>query len=305
MAFKTPLRYPGGKQKLFPFILEVLSENNLVGGDYAEAYAGGAGVAMELLLEDQVAHVHLNDSCKVIYAFWQSILKQTDEFCRRIADTPLTIREWRRQREILYRPSEFEQLDVGFSTFYLNRCNRSGILAGGGVIGGLKQKGKWKMHARFSRKDLIARVLAIAARKESVTVKNWDAETFIKEYIPKLPKKSLLYCDPPYFLKGKRLYFDHYAPGDHARIARLIQNSVRRHWLASYDGTPEILKHYSERRSFLYSVQYNAASAYKGTETFIFSDDLKLPVNSTVLPLNNALQLRAQSERHAASLEPL
>lgn len=39
--FRTPLRYPGGKQKLAPFIRETLEENDLVGGEYAEPYAGG------------------------------------------------------------------------------------------------------------------------------------------------------------------------------------------------------------------------------------------------------------------------
>src|ERR1700728_4814686 len=107
--YKSPLRYPGGKQKLTPFILELMKENDLIGGDYAEPYAGGAGVAIELLLNGQVSHIHLNDSCTAVYAFWRSILARTEEFCQRISDTPLTVREWRRQQEILSRPVEFDQ----------------------------------------------------------------------------------------------------------------------------------------------------------------------------------------------------
>ena len=287
--YKTPLRYPGGKQRLTPFVLELMVENDLIGGDYAEPYAGGAGVAIALLLEKKVSHIHLNDSCTGIYAFWRSVLNQTHEFCKRITDTRLTVKEWRRQQEILSRPAEFNQIDVGFSAFYLNRCNRSGILSGG-LIGGLKQDGKWKMNARFPRKELVQRIEAIAAKRKSITVKNMDAEKFILGYLPQLPEKSLVYCDPPYFHKASRLYLNHYKPKDHAQIAKVIQKSVGHHWIVSYDGAPEILKCYAERRSFLYDLQYNAAKAYKGREVFFFSDELKIPKTSTLPNIAAALQ---------------
>lgn len=288
--YKTPLRYPGGKQKLTPFVSELIKQNDLVGGDYAEPYAGGAGVAIELLLSGHVSHIHLNDSCTGIYAFWRSILTRTDEFCQRISDAPLTVEEWRRQQEILSRPAEFDQIDVGFSTFYLNRCNRSGILSGG-LIGGLKQKGKWKMNARFSRKELASRVEAIALKAGNITVRNWDAEKFILEYLSQLPEKSLVYCDPPYYHKAKRLYLNHYKAKDHTQIARIIQYGInRQHWVVSYDSAPEILQCYAHRRSFCYSLQYNAAKAYKGTEVFFFSDNLKLPLTSSVPYINEALK---------------
>ena len=199
---KTPLRYPGGKQKLTPFILEVMKENCLQGGESApEPYCGGAGVAIELLLNNHVAQIHLNDSCLGVYAFWHSILRDTDAFCRRISAASLTIPEWRRQREILRRATEFDLLDVGFSMFYLNRCNRSGIISGG-VIGGLEQAGKWKIDARFPHNELITRVEAIAAKAASISITNWDAERFIHDYLPLLPKRALVYCDPPYFGQG-------------------------------------------------------------------------------------------------------
>jgi len=101
--YSTPLRYPGGKQKLAPFLFELMKANGLVGADYAEPYAGGAGAAMDLLLRGRTRHVHLNDSCMPLYAFWRCVLDQTDQFCRRIAAASLTIEEWRRQKEILRR----------------------------------------------------------------------------------------------------------------------------------------------------------------------------------------------------------
>jgi DNA adenine methylase len=286
--YKTPLRYPGGKQKLAPFVVEVMAANDLVGGDYAEPYAGGAGVAIDLLLSDKVAHIHLNDASRAVHFFWYSILNHTEAFCRRIASASLTVPEWRRQKEILSRPTEFSSLDLGFSLFFLNRCNRSGIPSGG-VIGGLDQTGEWKMDARFPRNELITRIEAIAAKKGAITLKNWDAEKFILEHIPTLPKKSLIYCDPPYYHKANRLYLNHYEPGDHQRIARVIQTRVKHPWIVSYDGVPEVLGLYAKRRSFLYDLQYNAGKAYKGREVFVFSDDTKIPHNSQIAAIDQAL----------------
>jgi DNA adenine methylase len=288
---KTPLRYPGGKQKLAPFIREIMAENNLCGGHYAEPYAGGAGIGLELLLSGHAEHIHLNDSCYGVYAFWHSILAHTEAFCRKISAASLTIPEWRRQKEILSRQTEFDRLDVGFSMFYLNRCNRSGI-ASGGVIGGLKQTGPWKMDARFPRNELIRRIEAIALRRKSITLRNWDAEKFISEHLPALPSKSLIYCDPPYYKKADRLYLNHYQPHDHSRIAKVIQREIKHPWLVSYDCAPEILEAYRRRISFTYSLQYNAAKAYRGTEIFIFAPKLKLPSTSSIPSISQVLTRR-------------
>lgn len=285
--YKTPLRYPGGKQKLAPFVAEVMRENDIVGGHYIEPYAGGAGVAIDLLLSGTAAHIHLNDSCSAVHAFWKSILGETDEFCRRISRASLTVREWRRQQDILKNRGEHSKLDVGFSMFYLNRVNRSGIVSGG-LIGGLAQDGDWKMDARFPRSELIRRVENIARHRKAIHLRNWDAERFITEYLPRLPKSSLVYCDPPYFEKADRLYLNHYKPEDHRRIAKVIQK-MKLPWMVSYDAAPEILGCYPRRRAFIYGLQYNASKAYVGTEVFFFSDKLKLAQSSSVQAIDSVL----------------
>ena len=290
---RTPLRYPGGKQRLAPFIREILSRNELLGGEYVEPYAGGAGVAMELLLGSHVTHVHLNDSSYPIYCFWNAALVQTEAFCRRISAAALTIEEWTRQREILRHPTQYDELDVGFSAFYLNRCNRSGVLTGG-VIGGLSQTGRWKIDARFPRNELIRRIEVIADHTDAITLYNLDAEQFILEQTPALPLNTFVYCDPPYYEKSSRLYLNRYRPEDHLRIATVIQNQLPRKWVVSYDGAPEILEAYRERDLFLYDLQYNASRVYKGTEVFIFADDVNIP-EASVLPFINA----ALQEQHA------
>lgn len=287
--YKTPLRYPGGKQKLAPFISELIEENGLLGGHYVEPYVGGAGVAIDLLLGGLVSHIHLNDSCKGIYAFWRSVLTNTDELCTRISRASLTVEEWRKQKQVFARPTDFSQIDLGFSTFFLNRCNRSGILSGG-LIGGLSQDGEWNMDARFPRNELIRRIEAIALKKKAISVRGWDAERFIREYLPCVPLKALVYLDPPYFRKADRLYLNHYAPGDHAQIAQVIQREIRHQWVVSYDNAPEIIAFYMKRRSFEYDLQYHASRAYRGREIIILSDALRVSRQSRVAGVDEALR---------------
>jgi DNA adenine methylase len=289
---RTPLRYPGGKQKLSPFILEILQANELLGGQYVEPYAGGAGVAIDLLLGGQVERIHLNDSCKAVYLFWKSVRDNPEQLCRKISRASLNVEEWRRQKVIISQPDTHDETEVGFSLFFLNRVNRSGIVSGG-LIGGLDQSGTWKMDARFNRNDLINRVEAIAKHAKSIFLRNWDAERFLLEYVPRIPHRSLIYCDPPYFNKADRLYLNHYNPGDHERIAKIIQGEVKHHWIVSYDGVPEILGLYAKQRSFLYDLQYNAANAYKGTEAFFFSDKLCIPTESRLSFISEALKRAA------------
>jgi len=284
--YRTPLRYPGGKQKIAPFVCEILAANDLEGGHYAETYAGGAGVALDLLFSDKVSHIHLNDSWYPLHAFWRSAIYKTEEFCRRISSVPLTVKEWRRQREIQSRLWEFDQIDVGFSTFYLNRCNRSGIIHNGGLIGGVEQAGEWKLDARFPREELIGRIEGIGEKRGSITLRNWDAERFIKEHLPTLPERSLVYCDPPYFHKAEGLYYDHYAPADHERIAATIQSQLRRPWFISYDCSPQVLEFYRKRRKFTYGLQYSAREVYKGVELVILSDELRIPKKSVLSFIN-------------------
>lgn len=297
---RTPLRYPGGKQKLTPFIREIIELNSLKGGHYAEPYAGGAGVAMNLLVNGDVQHVHLNDSSYHIYCFWASILQFTDEFCSKLLHCVLNVKEWLFQREVLRNPNEYSSLDVGFATFYLNRTNRSGILSGG-VIGGLNQTGKWKIDARFPKNELISRIKLIASKCDSISLYNLNAEDFFLKNVPSLPENSLVYIDPPYFEKSSRLYLNHYQSSDHARISDVIQRIGGVKWLVSYDGVAEILKYYSDRRKFLYELQYNASRTYKGSEVFIFSDEMVIPRSSVLCYVNEAL-IREASILHSSVL---
>lgn len=189
----TPLRYPGGKGKLAEYVKEIIVENSLTGGVYVEPYAGGAAVAIELLILSYVGEIHINDLNRGVHAFWSSVLNETDSLIDLIEKSSVTVDEWYVQKEV-QRQNTPTTLELGFSTFFLNRCNRSGILKAG-VIGGKEQTGKWKLDARFNKPDLIARIEQISRFKDRINLHNSDAVALVKRLSRKLPHKTLYYLE--------------------------------------------------------------------------------------------------------------
>ncbi len=277
MQFNTPLRYPGGKGKLTEFIKLVIEQNDLLDGNYVEAYAGGSAIGMTLLAHSYVSRVYLNDLNSSVYAFWRCVLDQPEELCRAINDVNVTMDEWHKQKAIHKDQANHTPLEVGFSTFFLNRTNRSGIIWGG-VIGGKQQTGKWKLDARFTKQNLIQRIEKISLYSSRIRLYNMDAAKFIKDILPDLPKKkSLVYLDPPYYEMGKGLYENHYQHNDHVAISKLVKKEIKLPWIVSYDYAPEIMEIYKWARSISYRISYSAQDHYKGAEAMFFSSKLKVP----------------------------
>lgn len=276
MRFTTPLRYPGGKGKLTNYVSKLIEINGLNGCDYVEPYAGGAGVAINLLLAGKASNVHLNDLNNAIFCFWYSILEDTERFCSLIDATPVTMVEWYKHKEVITNQGNYSALEIGFATFFLNRTNRSGILLGG-VIGGKEQSGKWKLDARFNKPDLINRIKTISSRKENIHIYNQDAKVFLENIVSKFSKNTLIYLDPPYYVKGKGLYQNHYCHNDHFNIARTIKENKKHPWIVSYDNTKEINDMYSGLRKVEYGINYSAQARYQGPEVIFFCDSVAIP----------------------------
>ncbi|MRR15664.1 MAG: DNA adenine methylase [Deltaproteobacteria bacterium] len=275
MQYFSPLRYPGGKGKLAPFLKEVFSYNNLCDGIYIEPYAGGSAVALSLLLEGYAWEIIINDIDPMVYAFWWSLLNDTNSLSQKIIDTVLSVEEWKKQKLIYLHPEHHSLTDVGFATFFLNRTNRSGILEGG-IIGGKKQDGPFKLDARFKKHDLVERISLIAQYKGRIKLFNEDAIRLIKKISSSLPNKCLIYFDPPYFKKGKLLYKNFYTPSDHAKIARYIRK-LKCPWIVTYDNVPEIRELYEGEEQTEFDISYSTYLGRPRGEEIMFHKNLFLP----------------------------
>lgn len=274
----SPLRYPGGKAVLSGFLASTIEANTLEDCTYVEPFAGGAGAAINLLFGKRVSRIVLNDADRSVWAFWHSILNRTDEFVELIQSTTISVSEWKNQREI-YRSGTGSVLELGFAAFYLNRCNRSGILTNGGVIGGLDQSGKWKIDARFNATELIRRIRQIASHKKDIRICNLDAIEFLRlEVLSEADRsKFFIYLDPPYYVKGSRLYLNYYQDSDHRQLAQFLRKIRKIKWLVTYDNAPEIREMYSWCELVDFKLRYSAATSKQGSEILISSNDLVLP----------------------------
>ena len=288
--FYSPLRYPGGKGKLEPFMELLIKQTGHVGGTYVEPFAGGAGIALELLEKGIVNDIVINDLDKGIYSFWRAILTETDRFVNDIRNVELTIDEWNRQKKIVEDCSRYSY-ELGFATFYLNRTNRSGIIKGG-VIGGTEQAGNWRMDARFNREDLVERIVKVASRKKHIHLYNKDANSFIQNYLPKYQQNAFVYFDPPYFEKGKQLYLKFFSYDDHVRLERMINSQVNCDWVITYDDVQEIADIYQNHILRRFDLNYSAAVKRKASEIIIFRRQNMIPTDSQLQQNRICMNLR-------------
>lgn len=264
----SPLRYPGGKNCIFPFISDLLVKNGLTGCTYAEPYAGGAGLALRLLFEEYVGQIEINDLDPLIFQFWNAAIYNSEKVCAWLENTPATISTWRNCREIIQRPGEFQGFEVGMAAFFLNRTNVSGIIDGG-VIGGFNQTGKYKIDARYNRTELIKRISKIGHYKSRIALSNIDGIKFIQE-LDRGRRDVFIYLDPPYVEKGARLYMNAYKLADHARLARFVSR-LKKPWVMSYDNNDFVIKLYSGWAKTSYQLSHSTSNKI-GSEIFVFSD---------------------------------
>lgn len=275
--FFSPLRYPGGKGKLEPFMELLIKQTVHFGGTYVEPFAGGAGIALELLEKEIVNEIVINDLDKGIYSFWRAILTETNRFIDDIRNVELTVNEWNRQRQVIDDCRRYSY-ELGFATFYMNRTNRSGIIKGG-VIGGVEQAGTWKMNARFNREGLIERIAKIAEKKSRIHLYNKDVSSFVLNYLPRYQQNAFVYFDPPYFEKGKQLYLNFFSYNDHVRIERMIDNHVNCDWVITYDDVQEIADIYQNHILRRIDLNYSAAVKRKASEIIVFRHPDMIPTD--------------------------
>ena len=269
----SPLRYPGGKTKLYDKVVGILKNNGLEGTTYVEPFAGGAGLAIKLLLCGDVSKIIINDIDPAIYAFWHSVLYGHDELCSRIEECKITIEEREKQVQVLKNANSLI-LDVGFAALFLNRTNVSGIL-GAGPIGGKAQNGEHKLDARFNKTKIIKKIITIAAYKQKISLYNLDVIDFIDKVLPTYESAQLfLNFDPPYVKKGQKLYLNHFTMKDHVRLRDKVAR-CNHHWIVTYDYNDNILGLYA---SFAYEriqLNHSAGIMKKGEELVIYSNTLQ------------------------------
>lgn len=289
IRFYSPLRYPGGKSVLYPFVSSLILNNKQSNSIYAEPYAGGCGLALKLLFRGVVDEIFLNDYDYFIFSFWNTILNNSIEFCNWISELEVNIENWHFYKKVLNNATEYNQKEIAKATFFLNRCNISGVIKGG-VIGGKQQTGKYKLDSRFNKTTLINRIELIASKKGSIHFSNLDAIDFLKQINSK--RNILIYLDPPYFKKGSQLYLNFYQKEDHIALYEYLL-TCNPDFILSYDNNEFIKELYDRYNRYRFNISQSTSNKV-GNEVIIFSDRLdyesSLPLLKSPLKINSMIK---------------
>lgn len=272
--YLSPLRYPGGKARVAPYLAALIRQQPKRPTVYAEPFAGGAGAALRLLVDEVVRTVRLNDLSPCIAAFWRCVFFDTEAFAKRIENASVNVERWHEARAVFASPTQQTDAELGFATFYLNRCNRSGIL-NARPIGGLDQSGDWKIDARFNRADLAARVRHLGQYRRRVQVTQLDAREFLSLLEP-MAGDVFAYVDPPYIVQGEELYLDSLSYDDHRELAAQLR---RTHlpWLLTYDVSERVTEElYSGLRTAEFNISHTAQHQHVGRELAVFGPTLNV-----------------------------
>lgn len=270
--FLSPLRYPGGKARVAPYLAELISAQLPRPSTYAEPFAGGAGAALRLMVDEVVRKIRINDLSPGIAAFWRCVFYHTDDFARQIDSAQVDIERWYEAREVFLNPADGDDLSLGYATFFLNRCNRSGILTAR-PIGGLEQTGRWKIDARFNRHDLAERVRRLGSYRRRVEVTQLDGRAFMESIEP-AGDSVFAYVDPPYIVQGENLYLDSLTYEDHTALAEYLLNCSTP-WMLTYDVSERVTENlYSGLRTARFDIAHTAQRQHVGSELVVFSPTL-------------------------------
>ena len=249
--------------------------NGLGDRSIAEPFAGGAGASLSLLYLEETHGIHINDADPAIYDFWWALVSRHEAFLELLSQSPVSIAEWRRQRDTYKSQTSASRIRHGFAAFYLNRCNRSGVIVNGGPIGGMSQLGRWKVDARFNKVTLRQRCQKVAEYRERISVSCEDGIHFIKRLDPRC---TFFVIDPPYFEKGPTLYLNALDGEYHKALAAQLKSMTDTAWVLTYDDCAEIRHLYhgwATIRPFL--MRYTAAERRRGRELLITPRWMRLP----------------------------
>lgn len=261
----SPLRYPGSKRRLAPYIAYSLELNDLEPQLFIEPFAGGASVALQLLIEERVEEIGLADADPLVAAFWQTVFHDTDWLVQRVRDVRVTLRNWKHFKMSTAR----SRRDRAIACLFLNRTSFSGIMApNAGPIGGQAQTSKYRIDCRFPRNRLIERIRTIAALRDRVAFVwncSWnetlDRATELQRSLRLGVRDVFYYFDPPFFEKAASLYARSFTDDDHTAFRNEVLRLRKAKWLISYDAAPRVRQLYGDRVARVMVEQLYSASS--------------------------------------------
>jgi DNA adenine methylase len=268
----SPLRYPGGKRRLVPYIAALLRVNDLRPDLFVEPFAGGASVALELAAFGLVKRIGLGDLDPYIAGFWETAFFDCDWLCRQVEEIEVTLETWERMKHRQYGPRRSRAL----ACLFLNRTSFNGSLHGrAGPIGGKDGSSSYELGCRFPRQRLVRRLRVCAQLAADGRVAFVECASALEvigrsRSLIEEDESAFFYLDPPFWAKSDRLYRFGFAELDHRGLATALRY-VHEPFLLSYDPAPEIERLYGDRGLRVKTVEllYTGSQGSAGSELVI------------------------------------
>ncbi|MGK7925279.1 MAG: DNA adenine methylase [Spirulina sp.] len=270
-TIKSPLRYPGGKSKAIPTILQYLTPTF---AEYREPFVGGGSLFIYLQQKHHYRQFWINDLNPEVYYFWKVLQNNPD---RLIAESRRIKASDRKGKELFQELAEMEtdrltadERAVRF--FILNRITFSGTIEAGGFS-------QCSFEKRFTDSS-ISRLQPLPEILKNTKITNLDYSAVLRE-----PGENVfIFLDPPYLtatesrLYGKRGNL--HTSFDHQRFASLLKDCPHQ-WLITYDDSPEIRENFKFAYIHEWELQYGMnnykqKTAGKGRELMITNYEVKV-----------------------------
>ena len=247
----SPLRYPGSKRKLAPYLRAILDYNDVHPNVLVEPFVGGASVALHFLENDIVKRAIIADSDRLISSFWKVVFSKPDRLVKFVKSVRVNLGSFYSYKAVARSTDGASAEELAEACIFLNRTSFSGILTDKvGPLGGREQKSQYKISCRFNREAIIRRIQHVSQFKNRVTVLpcSWEYTIeWVETWLAKRKRlnKPLFYFDPPFFHKADQLYREYFSSEDHDKLCERILG-LRHHWILSYDNAPKVRKMYSQ-----------------------------------------------------------
>jgi DNA adenine methylase len=280
----SPLRYPGSKQKLVPYLVELLHHNDVQIDTLVEPFVGGGSVFLHLLMNGLAKNVIIADKDPLIASFWSVVFSEPEALVSYVRRARVTLKSFYRYKRVLKHPGGFGQDQQARACLFLNRTSFSGLLTQKvGPLGGKNQNSPYSIDCRFIRQTLVTRIRALSKFADRVTVLNWDWRKTIS-YTEELlaengsHKSLFLYLDPPFYRKASDLYPICFQEQDHRDLHGVLRD-LPHNWVLSYDNADEIRELYLDgnHQDVNIEMPYSLNSHAQRREKELLITPLKLP----------------------------
>lgn len=244
--FRSPLRYPGGKQKAINLISDMLPNRVR---EYREPLVGGGSVYMHARSNDMAESYWINDAFNELALFWQTV--QDPKACIKLIEELEELRcNFSSAGEIkkYFLKARDEKNNSNFRKaflfFFFNRVTFSGTTRAGGFSSAASL-------SRFTASS-IERLRSMPDALCDTRISNLDFEQVILQ----TGEDVFVFLDPPYYTASKL-----YGRGgslhqfDHERLAHVLQSTPHR-FLITYDDCEQVRSLYSWANIKNWNLQY-------------------------------------------------